>query len=60
MRRIQDKEYLEYEFSNAFAMVDHQIAHIYVKDVFANQAKHALEDCNGVEQVHYAVEDKSF
>jgi predicted AlkP superfamily pyrophosphatase or phosphodiesterase len=58
-RRIQDKEYLDYEFSNAFAMVDHQIAHIYVKDGFANQAKHALEDVTGVDRLLYG-EDKKF
>ena len=57
-RRIQDKEYLDYEFSNAFAMVDHQIAHIYVKDGFANQAKHALEDVTGVDRLLYGEEKK--
>jgi predicted AlkP superfamily pyrophosphatase or phosphodiesterase len=56
-RRIQDKEYLDYEFSNAFGMVDHQIAHIYVKDGFANQAKQVLEDVTGVERLLYG-EDK--
>ena len=57
-RRIQDKEYLDYEFSNAFAMVDHQIAHIYVKDGFANQAKQALEDMTGVDKLQYGEEKK--
>jgi len=56
-RRIQDKEYLDYEFSNAFAMVDHQIAHIYIKDGFANQAKQVLEDITGVDRLLYG-EDK--
>ena len=55
-RRIQDKEYLDYEFSNAFAMVDHQIAHIYVKDGFVNQAKQALEDVTGVDRLLYSEE----
>jgi predicted AlkP superfamily pyrophosphatase or phosphodiesterase len=57
-RRIQDKEYLDYEFSNAFAMVDHQIAHIYVKDGFANQAKQELEDVTGVDRLLYGEEKK--
>jgi len=57
-RRIQDKEYLDYEFSNAFAMVDHQIAHIYVKDGFANQAKQALENVTGVDRLLYGEEKK--
>jgi predicted AlkP superfamily pyrophosphatase or phosphodiesterase len=52
-RRIRDKEYLDYELSNAFAMVDHQIAHIYVKDGFVNQTKQALEDVTGVDRLVY-------
>jgi predicted AlkP superfamily pyrophosphatase or phosphodiesterase len=57
-RRIQDKEYLDYEFSNAFAMVDHQIAHIYIKDGFVNQAKHVLEDVTGVDRLLFGEEKK--
>jgi predicted AlkP superfamily pyrophosphatase or phosphodiesterase len=57
-RRIQDKEYLDYEFSNAFAMVDHQLAHVYVKDGFADKAKHALEDVTGVDRLLYGEEKK--
>ena len=41
-RTILEKEYVDYEFSKAFAMVDHQIAHVYVKDGFANQTEKAL------------------
>jgi len=57
-RRIQDKDYLDYEFSDAFAMVDHQIAHIYVKDAFANQAMQALEDVTGVDKLLFGEEKK--
>jgi predicted AlkP superfamily pyrophosphatase or phosphodiesterase len=57
-RRIQDKEYLDYEFSNAFAMVDHQIAHIYIKDGFVNQAKQALENITGVDRLLSGEEKK--
>jgi predicted AlkP superfamily pyrophosphatase or phosphodiesterase len=32
VRNIGEKEYIDYEYSRAFAMVDHQIAHIYVKN----------------------------
>jgi predicted AlkP superfamily pyrophosphatase or phosphodiesterase len=49
-RTIEDKEYLDYEFSKAFAMVDHQIAHIYIKEGFVNQTKKALEGIAGVER----------
>ena len=31
MRKIGDKEYVDFEFSQAFAVVDHQIANIYLK-----------------------------
>jgi len=57
-RRIQDKEYLDYEFSSAFAMVDHQIAHIYVKDGFASQTKQALENVTGVDRIIFGKEKK--
>ena len=57
-RTIQDKEYVDYEFSKAFAMVDHQIAHIYVKDGFANQTKKALEGIAGVDRLLHGEEKK--
>jgi predicted AlkP superfamily pyrophosphatase or phosphodiesterase len=50
-RTINDKEYIDYEYSNAFAMVDHQIAHIYIKEGFVDQTKRALEDTEGVDRV---------
>src|SRR6185503_16229643 len=31
VRNIGGKEYLDFEYSKAFAMVDHQVAHVYVK-----------------------------
>ena len=51
VRTIQDKEYLDYEYSKAFAMVDHQVAHIFVKDGFVNDAKKVLEATAGVDRV---------
>jgi predicted AlkP superfamily pyrophosphatase or phosphodiesterase len=57
-RTIQDKEYMDYEFSKAFAMVDHQIAHIYVQDGFANQTKKALEDIAGVDRLFHGEEKR--
>jgi predicted AlkP superfamily pyrophosphatase or phosphodiesterase len=57
-RTIQDKEYMDYEFSKAFAMVDHQIAHIYVQDGFANQTKKALEGIAGVDRLFHGEEKK--
>jgi predicted AlkP superfamily pyrophosphatase or phosphodiesterase len=36
-RRIDGKDYIDYEFSKAFAMVDHQIAHIYIKSGYEDE-----------------------
>jgi len=57
-RTIQDKEYLDYEFSNAFAMVDHQIAHIFIKEGFANQTKKVLEGIPGIDRLIHEDEKK--
>ena len=51
VRTIHDKEYLDFEYSKAFAMVDHQLAHIYVKDGFESEARKVLEGIAGVERV---------
>jgi predicted AlkP superfamily pyrophosphatase or phosphodiesterase len=51
VRNIHDREYLDLELSPAFAMVDHQIAHIYAKKGFEDKTKKALESIDGVESV---------
>lgn len=51
VRAIRDKEYLDFEYSKAFAMVDHQVAHVFVKDGFEQQARKALEAAAGVDRV---------
>jgi len=51
VRTIQGKEYIDFEYSKAFAMVDHQVAHIYAKDGFAREARKVLEATEGVEKV---------
>ncbi|HUK82827.1 MAG TPA: alkaline phosphatase family protein [Verrucomicrobiae bacterium] len=43
VREIAGKEYLDFELSDAFAMVDHQIAHIYCKSNAIAAANQALE-----------------
>jgi predicted AlkP superfamily pyrophosphatase or phosphodiesterase len=58
-RNIQGKEYVDYELSGAFAMVDHQIAHIYVKDEFINKVKRLLQDTDGVHRVCAGQEKKT-
>ncbi|MDX9786361.1 MAG: alkaline phosphatase family protein [Desulfobacterales bacterium] len=42
VRDIEGGEYLDIEMSRAFAMVDHQIAHIYIKDMADEPAVYNL------------------
>ena len=51
VRNIKGREYLDLEYSNAFAMVDHQIAHVYVKNGYEQETRRALEATAGVEKV---------
>jgi len=44
VREIAGKEYLDFELSDAFAMVDHQVAHIFCKPNAAAAARAALPD----------------
>ncbi|HKU33450.1 MAG TPA: alkaline phosphatase family protein [Candidatus Nitrosotalea sp.] len=50
-RTIGEKEYIDFEYSKAFAMVDHQVAHIYIKDGFIDKTNRVLRDISGVERV---------
>lgn len=51
VRTIADKEYIDFEYSKAFAMVDHQVAHIYVKEGFEREARKVLEATAGVDKI---------
>lgn len=51
VRTIHGKEYLDFEFSKAFAMVDHQVAHIFAKDGFERDARKVLEATAGVDRI---------
>jgi predicted AlkP superfamily pyrophosphatase or phosphodiesterase len=51
IRTIQDKEYLDFEYSKVFAMVDHQVAHIYIKDGFESEARKVLDATPGVDRI---------
>ena len=51
VREIEQVEYLDFEYSKAFAMVDHQIAHIYVKENHTNQVRKILEGIKGVDMI---------
>lgn len=49
---LNGKEYLDTYHSQAFAVVDHQIAHIYIRDVaITDQVKQVLQATEGVDQV---------
>ena len=43
VRTIKGREYLDFELSPAFAMVDHQTAHVYVKPGYGSPVLKALE-----------------
>jgi predicted AlkP superfamily pyrophosphatase or phosphodiesterase len=51
VRTIQGREYLDIELSPAFAMVDHQIAHIYIKTGYEKAVRNALERVEGIDQM---------
>ena len=51
IRTIQEKEYLDFEYSKAFAMVDHQIAHLYIKKGYETETRKVLENIDGVERI---------
>lgn len=57
VRTINDREYVDFELSKAFAMVDHQIAHVYINDGHTEPIKRVLEDIEGVERI-LSTEDK--
>ena len=59
VRTIAGKEYIDLEFSTAFAMVDHQVAHIYVKDGNDHKVRKILEDTPGVDRVLSTSEQKN-
>jgi predicted AlkP superfamily pyrophosphatase or phosphodiesterase len=51
IREIEGLEYLDLESSKAFAMVDHQVAHIYIKENYRNSVKKILEGIKGVDLI---------
>ena len=51
VREIEGREYIDFEYSLAFAMVDHQVAHIYIKGTSVHQVKRILDGIEGIEIV---------
>ncbi len=51
-RTIKNKEYIDFEYSKAFAMVDHQVANIYLNNSEDKiYVKKILEDVQGIEMI---------
>lgn len=48
VRKIKEKEYIDYEHSKAFAMVDHQVTHLFVKPGYEDLVKTKLNNHEGV------------
>ena len=52
VRQIGGFEYIDFEYSDAFAMVDHQVAHIYVKiPAQFDRVKNFLDTIPGIDKV---------
>jgi len=51
VREIEGREYIDFEYSLAFAMVDHQVAHIYVRGTGVQQVKRILDAIEGIDTV---------
>jgi predicted AlkP superfamily pyrophosphatase or phosphodiesterase len=60
IREIAGKEYIDYEHSRAFAMVDHQVAHIYVKNGYLEKTGNVLERVDGIDKLLFKAEKKLF
>lgn len=61
VRDINNREYLDIENSRAFAMVDHQVAHIYVKNSRDTETvQQLLEAADGVQMVMDTVKKAEF
>jgi predicted AlkP superfamily pyrophosphatase or phosphodiesterase len=61
VRKIGEKEYVDFEFSKAFAVVDHQIANIYIKSsVEKEKIINILKNICDIDIIITEAEKKSF
>lgn len=58
VRTIDGREYLDLELSPAFAMVDHQAAHVYIQPGHQDAVLNALQGQAGIELLLASDEDK--
>jgi len=49
IRSIQGRDYVDFELTPAFAMVDHQVAHIYLKPGYEKAVRQVLEKIDGID-----------
>ena len=50
-RKIFEKEYIDFEHSKAFAMVDHQIAHLFIKPGNVDHVKSIFSNTENIEKI---------
>jgi len=50
-RKIGGKEYVDYEYSKAFAMTDHQVAHVFVKNGYEEKVASVFKHEEGVAEI---------
>lgn len=60
VRKIKEKEYIDYEHSKAFAMVDHQVAHLFVKAGYEDIVKTKLNNHEGIATILDRTMQKKF
>ena len=60
VRTILGREYLDIELSPAFAMVDHQIAHVYTKAGYESTVQRVLEQVDGIDMLLNGESKKRF
>jgi len=58
VRNIAGLEYLDIELSPAFAMVDHQVAHLYIKPGYKTEVLKLLTNVDGIDLLLASDEDK--
>ena len=59
-RQIKGRDYIDFEFSKAFAMVDHQIANVFVKPRYEQQVIDIFKDVKNIEKILDKKAKKSF
>lgn len=60
IREIGGRDYLDFEFSKAFAVVDHQFAHIFVQKGYVEAVRQLLVNVDGIEKVWTKEEQRRY